>query len=63
MTNSQVVEIFNRADSDSAFKNLLINNPNEAFVGYDLTQSEKEQLMSLTAENYDQLKGQWIPGG
>ena len=61
MSHSQVVEIFNRADLEKSFKNLLINDPDAAFVGYDLTESEKEQLRTLTAENYDLLKGQWIP--
>lgn len=63
MSASQVVTIFNRADSDFSYKNLLINNPDEALKGYDLTAQERETLSSLTQENYEATKGQWIPGG
>jgi hypothetical protein len=68
MSKQAVDAVLNKAITDSDFKNKLLTNPQDAFVGYDLTENEKSDLSTLTASNFNKKidewkKGQWIPGG
>ena len=72
MSKSQVIAIIEKAIDDKAYRNLLLNNPDEALKGYELTATERNRLVELTPETFDDFagpltgrntKGQWIPGG
>lgn len=72
MSKSEVIRIIEKALDDPDYRNLLINNPDEALKGYDLTADEYKRLSDLTEETFDDFagpltgrttKGQWIPGG
>ncbi len=72
MSKTQVIAIIDKALDDETYRNLLINNPEEALKGYELTADEYKRLTELTEETFDDFagpltgrttKGQWIPGG
>ena len=50
MSVQTVQTIVGRAVTDSEFRNLLLNNPEEALSGYDLEAEEKEALMNMDSE-------------
>jgi hypothetical protein len=63
MTTSEVIAVIERATNDDNFRELLFTNPEKALQGYDLTAGEKELFNDLDDEKFEELRGQWIPGG
>lgn len=63
MSTSQVIAVLERATEDLEYRELLFTNPEAALAGYDLTEEERSQLSELNEDNFDEFKGQWIPGG
>lgn len=50
-------QIVDKAAKDDNFRKLLINNPNEALKGYELTSDEKALLEGLTEETFNDFAG------
>jgi hypothetical protein len=47
MATQTVQDIIRRAVADEGFRHLLLNKPDEALVGYDLTEDERSILSNL----------------
>ena len=50
MSKEVVEAVIGKAATDSAFRELLMSNPESALVGMDLTPEEKEALLKLDSE-------------
>lgn len=53
MSLSGVQAVIGRAATDAEFRKLLMENPEEALQGYDLTEEEKQALTSLDTEKLE----------
>lgn len=50
-------EIIERAGKDSAFRQLLLDDPQKALEGYAVTDDEREMLQNLDEVQIDQFAG------
>ena len=55
---SAVSEILGRAMSDATFRAQLLDAPEEALAGYELSDEQRVLFVGLTAENFDALSGE-----
>ena len=53
-------DIINRAIEDEAFKTLLIEQPEEAMKGYNLTEVQQMLIKTLTKDDIEKLTGENI---
>jgi hypothetical protein len=72
MSKPVVIEIIERAIDNDQYRTQLLNDPDTALAGYELTNDEKQRLSGLSEGSFDDFagpltgrttKGQWIPGG
>ena len=71
MSQAVLKEIVERAAKDDDFRKELLNNPEKAMKGYDLTKEEQNVLKGLKEETFDEFAGGlgnrstkgWLPGG
>jgi hypothetical protein len=57
MSQKDVQSLIGRAVMDKAFRELLFNDPDKAFEGYDLTEQEKKILRNLDADEVASFAG------
>lgn len=50
-------KVVDRAVKDSAFRQLLLSNPDEALKGYAVTAEERQMLEGLTDDTFDDFAG------
>ena len=55
MSGTAIQEIITRAVQDKEFKELLINNADEALKGYELSEMQSILIKSLDEEDFDKL--------
>jgi hypothetical protein len=53
MSTKGIEEVLSRAMSDSAFADLLLANPNQALVGFDLTATESAKFRAMSRADID----------
>lgn len=53
MSKEAVREIIFKAVSDTDFREMLLSNPEQALMGFDLTEDEREEFENLKAEDLD----------
>ena len=58
MSQQAVQNLIGRAVMDKTFRELLFNDPDKAFEGFDLTKEEKTILRELDADEVAQFAGQ-----
>lgn len=56
----EIKDIINRAIEDEAFKTLLIEQPEEAMKGYNLTEVQQMLIKTLTKDDIEKLTGENI---
>jgi hypothetical protein len=57
---SPIVQIFTRAIEDQEFKQLLIENPDEALKGYELSEIQMIMVKNLSAEDIERLTPEYL---
>lgn len=71
MSIQALKEVIERAINDQAFRQQLLNSPDEALAGYTLSDEDRAKLVQLTPDTFDDFagnlggrttKGPWIPG-
>jgi hypothetical protein len=50
MSSDHVAMIIGKAATDGEFRNMLMNNPEEALKDYELSDEEKQALMDMDSE-------------
>lgn len=58
MSQEAIKEIIARAMTDNEYKEILFNDPNKAFEGYELTEDEASALKGLENEFFDATEGE-----
>ena len=53
MSKETVREIITKAVVDEEFRALLLSDPGQALMGYDLTDTEKKEFANLKADDLD----------
>lgn len=53
MSKEAVREIIFKAVSDLDFREMLLSNPEQALMDFDLTEEEREEFANLKAEDFD----------
>ncbi|HRQ38429.1 MAG TPA: Os1348 family NHLP clan protein [Chloroflexota bacterium] len=50
-------QVVDRAVKDASYRQLLLNNPDEALKGYAVTGEERQLLANLTDATFDEFAG------
>ena len=58
MSQEAIKEIIARAMTDTEYKEMLFNDPDKAFEGYELTEDEASALKGLENEFFDATEGE-----
>lgn len=53
MSKETVRDIISKAVSDPDFREMLINNPKQALIGFDLTEEEHKEFENLKVEDFN----------
>ena len=57
MSQEVVNNIIGKAATDTDFRQLLRDNPDQALKGFDLTEEEKDSLRKMNFESLDKFSG------
>ena len=55
MSREDMTTIIGRALTEEDFRNQLVSDPTKALAGYSLDESEKQMLLNLPADAFDEL--------
>jgi hypothetical protein len=53
MSKEAVREVIAKAVADAEFREMLLNNPEQALMGFDLSDVEREEFNNLKVDDFD----------